>query len=621
METNKLYDYELGVILSNGSTQFRVWSPEAKSVAVKIYSSYDTVGPEMTLDMAIDENGVWSYDYPGSLEGKYYTYSYTYGAVTREAIDIYAKAVGINGERGYIADFSKTSPEGWENEGYVSLSSYCDAIIYETHVRDFSSDQSSGVSKQNQKKFLAFTEEDTKTPSGEPTCLSHISDLGITHVHLLPVADYFGVDEKNPDDSYNWGYNPLNYNAPEGSYSSNPYDPTARIKEFKELVHSLHKKGIGVIMDVVYNHTYFSDESSFEAAYPGYYYRFYGDGSFANGSGCGSELASEKEMVRKYIIDSVLWWAKEYKIDGFRFDLMALLDSQTLNELSKKLKEINPSAILYGEGWTGGYSPLEYSKAAFKHNARQTPDYAYFNDGFRDAIKGETFNKTALGYVSGNFHLRQSIVSGLLGNAHWAGAPTQTVNYCEAHDNLTLWDKLMVSARGCHDSDRKKMARLSAALVFLAQGIPFIHAGQELLRSKAISENEFVDNSYNSPDIVNSIKWNMLSQNKREVQYFKGLISFRKAHPLLRLKTREAVFSSTKTLPSPDGTICYTVSDESEQILVMINPIPRAKMMVLPEGEWELYISDIRAGNTPMATYCEGVFVPPISAMVLIKKK
>ena len=620
IDSKYYYDGELGVTLTKQSTCFAVWAPDAEAVEALIYNDAASPSPCMTLTLAKGENGVWAIDYPDSLEGKFYNLAYTYNGVAREGVDIYAKAVGLNGDRGYIADLKKTDPKGWEDESYVKLESYNDAVIYETHIRDFSSDESSGVEADEKGKYSAFLNGESVTKSGKPTCISHLVDLGVTHIHLLPAFDYEGVDETDPKASYNWGYNPKNYNVPEGGYSADPADPLKRICEFKKMVQALHKKGIGVIMDVVYNHTYESEDSWFEIAYPGYYHRTTEDGRFSNGSGCGNEMASERKMCRKYIIESVLWWAGEYKIDGFRFDLMALLDIDTLNELAKKLKEINPSVILYGEGWTGGASALEKEKAAFKQNAKLTPSYAYFNDDYRDAIKGETFNKTALGYVSGNFHLRQRILTGLLGNADWARSPEQTINYCEAHDNHTMWDKLMISAPSSHDEDRKKMARLAGALVFLAQGVPFIQAGQEMLRSKPLGDGKYDENSYSSPDSVNSVKWDMLDDNEREAEYFKGLIEFRKAHDLLRLKSVKEVIEAYVIRQSPDGTIALELSNEDETILMLINPIPRAKVFLLPEGEWQVYISDIKAGNTPMATYCEGVFVPPISAMVLIKK-
>ncbi len=612
------YNGFLGVELFDDRTSFSVWAPEAEEVLLKLYSVQEDA-PCDQIPMKKDESGVWRYSYPKSLKGLYYTYAFTYGGVTRECIDINARAAGANGLRGYITDLAGTDPSGWKNEGYVSLGSPSDAVIYELSVRDFSSDPSSGVAEASRGKFSAFTDRRSHLPSGEPTCLGHIKKLGVTHVHLLPVFDFEGVDEKKPSAAYNWGYNPSNYNLPEGSYSRDPRDPELRIKELKSLVSALHKEGIGVVMDVVYNHTYRSKDSCFNVTYPDYYYRQSADGGFSNGSGCGCELATERAMVRKYIVDSVLWWAKEYKIDGFRFDLMAVLDIDTVNEIAERLKEINPSALLYGEGWTGGASALPYERSASKGNARRVPKYAFFNDSYRDAIKGDNFNDPELGYISGNYHYRQSVINGLLGSAVWAGSPSQIVNYCESHDNLTLWDKLTVSAGGCHDDDRKKMSRLAMALVMLAQGVPFIQAGQEFLRSKPLGHGRYDHNSYMSPDSVNSLKWYKLDENLRESEYCRGLIAFRKAHPVLRLTSFYDIEHAAQVLSSPDGTVAIKLS-RGEEMLILVNPIPRAKMFLLPDGEWYLHVSDIKASTEPLATYCEAIVVPPISAMVLINK-
>ncbi len=612
------YNGFLGAELKENKTEFSVWAPEAEEVRLLLYS-VEGDEPCDRIPMKNDGSGVWRYSYPRRLDGFYYTYSFTYGGISRECIDINAKACGANGLRGYITDLSATNPDGWEREGYVSLGCPADAVVYELSVRDFSADPSSAIPPELRGKFAAFSDKKSRLPSGEPTCLGHLKKLGITHVQLLPVFDFEGVDEKDPRASYNWGYNPSNYNIPEGSYSIDPDKPELRIKELKALVSALHKEGIGVVMDVVYNHTYRSEGSCLNITYPGYYYRQSADGGFSNASGCGNELASERAMVRKYIIDSVLWWAKEYKIDGFRFDLMAVLDTDTMNEIADRLKEINPSALLYGEGWTGGASALPYERSASKGNARKAPRYGFFNDGFRDAIKGDCFSDSDLGYISGNYHYRQSVINGLLGSAPWAGSPLQTVNYCEAHDNLTLWDKLVLSTGGCHDDDRRKMSRLAMALVLLSQGMPFIHAGQEFLRSKPLGYGKFDHNSYRSPDSVNSLKWNRLEENLRESEYCRGLIAFRKAHPVLRLKSFYDIEHAAEVLSSPDGTIAIKLT-RGEEILILVNPIPRAKMFLLPEGEWYLHISDIKASEEPLATYCEAFLIPPISAAVLIKK-
>ena len=609
----------LGAIPLDDSTCFTVWAPKADGVLLRLYSS-PSDAPCEEIPLSPSSCGTWSYTYPKRLCGMYYNLVFNYGGTLTECVDIYAKACSSNGTRGYIPDLEAASPSGWENEGYVKLKSPTDAVIYELSVRDFSTDPSSKIPPSERGKFAAFCQKNTKLNSGEPTCLGHLKKLGITHVQLMPIFDFAGVDENAPLLSYNWGYNPVNYNIPEGSYSKNPSDPELRIKELKSLVRSLHEEGIGVVMDVVYNHTWFTENSNFNITYPDYYYRKNPDGSYSSGSGCGNEIASERPMVRKYIIDSVLYWAREFKIDGFRFDLMAVLDIDTMNILADRLLDLNPSALLYGEGWTGGSIAITYDKSTSKQNARYSPKYAFFNDTYRDAIKGDNFVESGLGYVNGNFHYKQSIVNGLLGSVNWAGSPAQSVNYCEAHDNLTLWDKLTLSAGCNHEEDRKKMSRLATALVILAQGIPFIHAGQEFLRSKPLGDGRFSHNSYNSPDIVNSLKWYLLDENRRESDYCAGLIAFRKAHPVLRLTNYWDVEHASEVLSSPDGTAAIKLSYRGDELLILVNPVPRAKMFILPDGEWNLHISDIKASAEPLATYCEGVIVPPISAMVLVKK-
>lgn len=620
IDSNYGYDGILGVELSGGKTSFSVWAPLADSVALKLYKSGCGGSPLFCRILEKDDCGVWRYESCDDLKGLFYTYEYNYGGEVSEGVDPYARAVGINGERGCVVDLSETDPAGWDETGYVKLEKYTDAVLYELHVRDFSKDASSGIATELRGKYGAFSVENSRSPEGDPTCLEHIKKLGITHVHLLPVFDYDRLDESNPDGSYNWGYDPKNYNAPEGSYSVNPFDPALRINELKQLIMTLHKNGIGVVMDVVYNHTYLCETSNLGKSFPHYYYR-YRRSKPSNGSGCGNEIASERRMARKYIKDSVLYWAKEYKIDGFRFDLMACLDVETLNMIECDLKKINPDAILYGEGWTGGECALDHEISACKLNACLTPGFAYFNDNYRDAIKGSAFASEALGYISGDYSLQSSVLSGLLGDEKWAANPAQIINYCESHDNLTLWDKLALSVGGCHERDRKKMSRLAAALVILAQGVPFIHAGQEFLRSKALGNEKYDSNSYRSSDMVNSLKWSSASANSAELEYYRGLIAFRKQHGLLRMADCEEVANHSCVLPSPDDTIEYLLFDHDEELLILINPIPRAKAFTLPDGEWQLHVSDTAVSLSPMATYCEGVFVPPISAMVLKKLK
>ncbi len=618
MENSHFYSGKLGVELLENQTAFSVWAPEADAVVLNLYLKNNSLAPYAEIPLKKDEQGVWRHQEAGSLCGRFYTYSYTYGANTAQGVDPYATASGENAEKGYICDLKATNPEGWEDTAYVALENYTDAVLYEAHVRDFSKDQASGIPFEMRGKFKAFTVQESRTLSGRPTCLAHLRRMGITHVHLLPVFDYATVDELNPNAAYNWGYDPANYNIVEGSYSTDATKPELRIKELKELVMALHQNGIGVVMDVVYNHTYRTDTSSLNKSYPGYYYR-YRNGKLSNGSGCGNEIASDHPMVRKYIVDSVLYWAKEFKIDGFRFDLMAVLDVDTLNELSQKLKEINPSAILYGEGWSAEQIELSADLAGSKQNAAKLPTYAFFNDNYRDAIKGSSFNEDECGYISGNYSLSDKIAKGLLAQWDWCQNPCQIINYCEAHDNHTLWDKLILSAGGFHDYDRKKMSRLAGALVLLAQGVPFIHAGQEFLRSKPLGNGRYEGNSYKSPDTVNSMKWDMLDENADEVNYFRKLIAFRKKNKLLRLNTAEEIAAHSKVIASPEGTVAITLFDENEEILIYVNAIPRSRVLPLPPGEWRLYVSDIHASSTPMATFCEGVFAPPVSVTVLKK--
>ena len=619
-ETDRDYSYSgsLGAQLEENSTSFAVWAPYAEKVELRLYNNQED-DPCDVIPMNPGADGVWRYVYPKRLNGLYYTYSYTYDGVTREGLDIYAKSAGVNGKKGFIPDFEKLNPVGWDQEKYVKLDSPADAVIYELSVRDFSSDPSSQIAPSARGTFAAFYVRYSRLPSGKPTCLGHLKRLGITHVQLLPIFDFEGVDENDPSAEYNWGYNPMNYNLPEGSYSRNPLDPEKRINELKKMVQSLHRENIGVVMDVVYNHTFRTGDSSLDIAFPKYYYRTDEGGNYSNGSGCGNELASERTMVRKLIVDSVLFWAKEYKIDGFRFDLMGVLDIETMNEIARELRKINPSALIYGEGWTGGRTMLPYEHSALRQNACSTPGIAYFNDGFRDSVKGDTFSDEGLGYISGNYHCRQNIIEGLLGSAGWAGEPTQIINYCEAHDNLTLWDKLNVSAAGYSVEDRKKMDRLAMFLILTAQGIPFLHGGQDFLRSKPNGDASFDHNSYRSSDDVNSLKWDNLDKYAREVDYCRGLIRFRKNHPVFRMRTADEIKAAAEIISSPDGTVMLRLRGK-EDVLIIANPIPRAKMMILPDGEWLLHVSDIHCSEEPMATYCEGIVVPPISGMILIRK-
>lgn len=539
------YDGELGAIYSKEETIFRVWSPLARGIRLNLYGKSIAKSKVAEYDMLLKENGVWEYTLKGDNKNVFYTYSVDIEGKVEETIDIYAKTSGVNGKMGMVFDRDDVTPEGFYSHDTSHIKSKDEAILYELHVRDFSSDEN--ASFVFKKKFKAFTEDNVKNSLGDVVGLDYIKNLGVTHIHLLPVFDFGTVDESSAEPSYNWGYDPDNYNVLEGSYSINPYDGLSRVREFKELVMKAHEKGLGIVMDVVYNHTYHGFDSSFSKIVPHYYYRHFG-GYFANGSGCGNEIASERKMVRKFIIDSLCYLASEYRLDGFRFDLMGLLDIETLNICSQKLKEINPNIVLYGEGWTGGDSPLCYERRAVKSNAVKVPAISMFSDDFRDIIKGNVFDEKNCGYINGDNERTSEIVKSLLcgGIFHpsvnrgieycWTDDPMQAVNYVEAHDNYTFHDKLRLSMIFASEDDIIAVDKLGAVLIFLSQGVPFIQAGQEFLRSKY--DGKFYNhNSYNASDKLNSLKWNYITRYKDVVDYYRGLIAIKRKFYEFRMKT------------------------------------------------------------------------------------
>lgn len=635
---------DLGAMIVDGKTQFRTWSPCALCVYLKIYT--DGTGDNLveTLPMERHWTGVWFVEILRNLDGYFYTFTYEFNEGKYETIDIYAKGCGVNGERGAVIDFSTTDPVGWQKSKRPKCQSPCDAVIYETHVRDFTSDPSSGVIDINRGKFLGFTQSGTRC-NGVKTGLDHLVELGVTHVQLLPVEDFATVDESKPHKAqYNWGYDPKNYNCPEGSYSSDPYDPKRRIKEFKQLVIALHKKGIGVIMDVVYNHTYFSDRSAFHKSFPYYYHRTK-DGKFTNGSGCGCETASERKMVRKFIADSLKFWVSEYKIDGFRFDLMALHDIETVNYLRDELDKLDPQLLMYGEGWTGGESPMSSDKLSFKWNSYSFGRVGLFNDNIRDAVKGGTFNAYERGYVSSNVNAAGVICRGLAGsvphyqlNGHfqedcWAYEPTQSVNYCEAHDNHTLWDKLCISAKDEDELTRIRMDKLAAAIIMVSQGIAFIQCGQDFLRTKpkvlpeGVEPNDvniYDENSWNAPDFTNSIKWERKAKYLEVFEYYKSLIALRKSSKLFRLDTKEQVNECMRFYGQSDGSLLmFSLKNAEECFIVAINPYKTAKNFEIPWDLWnegKYYIRLDGDGRTVKCPLSERGFTVPEISLVVIKR-
>ncbi len=640
-EANYYQGDDLGAVWTREETRFRVWAPTADQVILKLYRTgeQDDLLQKITMKKAV--HGTWIAAVQGDLQGIYYNYCVTVAGETKEAVDPYAKAVGVNGMRGMVINLSSTNPEGFDSEVKPVFHNATDAIIYELHIRDFSIDRSSGMVHKG--KYLAFTEQGRTNAHGEATGVDYLRELGITHVHLLPTFDYKTVDESRLYESqFNWGYDPQNYNVPDGSYSTDPYHGEVRVKEFKQMVQALHKNGIRVVMDVVYNHTMDNVDSNFNRIVPGYYYRLTPDGNFSNASGCGNETASERVMMRKFIIDSVVYWAKEFHIDGFRFDLMGIHDIKTMNELRNALNEVEPGILVYGEGWTGGMSPLPDWERAMKLNMRlMDSGIAAFNDNLRDGIKGSVFDKTRTGFVNGKNGMEDTIKFGvvaatqhewidypkvLYSNNPWAVEPTQCVNYTSAHDNLTLWDKLMVSTPEVSQEDRVKMNLLSAAIILTSQGIPFFQAGEEFLRSKPVNveQTEYDENSYASPDSINSLKWDSITDHKEVVDYYKGLIKFRRSHSALRMTKTTEIEAHLRFLKWLEpNLIAFNITHPSVgEMCVIYNANKNQKLIHVPEGLWKVYVKGNCAGNEVLETHTGGVvYIEPISTLLMIKSQ
>ncbi len=637
------FDYEvytgndLGAVYSPKMTRFKVWAPEAESVKLNLYKQGEGDNLIEQHIMKKSANGTYVFEKQGDCNGIYYTYTVVNHGEEQEAVDPYTKAAGVNGQRGMVINLAKTNPQGFELDGYRNPEHITDAIIYEGSVRDFTMDESSGVFHNG--KFLGLTEANTTNHFGEATALDYISGLGVTHVQILPVFDFETVDEKNQKAQYNWGYDPDNYNVPEGSYAVSPYDGAVRIQEMKQMVLALHSRGIGVIMDVVFNHTYRRDDSNLQKIVPGYYYRSDETG-YTNGSGCGNEVSSDRPMVQKLIVDSLIYWAKEYHIDGFRFDLMGVLDIDTMNVIAERLKEIRPDIYLYGEGWNGGPSSLAEEKRAFKASAKKMPGIGMFNDDIRDTIKGSVFYDDHLGFVNGGTHLENALRYGITGAvAHpqvdydaygskpWAKEPGQSINYVSCHDNYTLWDKLSVSCPEASEEKKKAMNRLCAAIVFTSQGVPFIQAGEEFLRSKPLPEKKgFAENSYNMSDAVNSIKWDNIHEYPDMIAYYKGLMALRKAHPVFRMQSEAEMTQNLCFLSdTPENVVAYLLKgkgadDTPENILVIFNGNDEEILYNLPEGKWKILVDDKTAGADGKKNISEKTDVEPLSALVLEKE-
>ena len=617
---------DLGAVWSKGKTCFRLWAPTAKSASVKLYASGNPDARDLLEVIPLNpaENGTWYGEKTADLNGVYYTWLVDVDGTIVEACDPYARTTGVNGKRAMILDLSSTDPEGWDQDTDPNpCGKLTEAVLYELHIRDLSTHHSSGI--RNKGKFLGLTETGTKTKSGIPTGLDHIKSMGITHLHLLPVYDYGSVDESViGTKQYNWGYDPMNFNVPEGSYATDPFHGEVRVKEMKQMVKALHDNGISVVMDVVYNHVYLTEDFCFNRIVPGYFSRCT-DGKLSNGSCCGNDTASERSMVHKYIVDSVKYWADEYHIDGFRFDLVGLIDTRTINSIMQAVRATHPNVIFYGEGWSMNTTLTKPDyKLTVQGNSAMVPGFGFFSDTIRDQLRGTIFNSTAPGFVSGGAVSRSDLDASFMGMPMWAKEPEQCVNYVSCHDNNTLFDRIRLAVPHAEETDHIKMNRLAAAFTILAQGAPFLQAGEEMLRTKPAKGGQFEENSYKSPDSVNSLKWDTLAHKDYRItrDYYRGLIAFRKAHPSLRLRTREEVRQNVHPLPCcSDRMAAFVIDEGDERIFLAFNADTQPLSISLPEGKWHACIRDDVAKTEPFCELGGSVAVSALSALVLIQKK
>jgi len=641
------YDGDLGAIYSKGSTTFKLWAPISESVSLNLYTfghranqlDYDSVPgtntPYETHALTYSSKGVWEVTVTGDLHGVYYTFDVTNGTVTNEVSDPYAFGAGVNGLRSMVVDFDRLNPEGWDDLVIPdTIESYNDSIIYEVHVRDYTTHSTWNGTDAYRGKFLGLAERGT-TYNGITTGLDHIIELGVTHVQLLPVFDFgAAVDETRlldpsysgvKDTVFNWGYMPENFNVVEGSYSTNPYDGSVRINEYKQLIQAFNENDIRVVMDVVYNHTGRSADSNFDLIVPGYYYRMTDSGSFSNGSGTGNETASENYMMGKFMVDSVVFWATEYNITGFRFDLMKLHDVDTMNNIVAALHEIDETILVYGEPWTGGTSQLAEELSAYNATLDEMPGVAVFNDDTRDGIKGSVWEDTDTGFIQGNSNMDERIKLGIAGavwqvnlnlaalpKGAWAPNPNQTINYVTAHDNNTLFDKVMLSTEDLTWEQQQDMQKQANAIILTSQGIPFLHGGVEMMRSKPCtiiggnaqgecdSTLSFDHNSYRSPDATNQIDWSVKANNMDVFNYYKGLIELRKSIDVFSYDSKEEINNKMYFFPDDRGVVSFLIYDEDspwEYTYVIHNSATVQRNMDLQGMEWNLVVNKDIAGT------------------------
>ena len=601
-------------------SEFSLWAPTADSARVLLYEDGLEGLPYEVLEMKKNTaDGSWKAVAEGDLAGRFYTFRVNVsGQWLEETPGIFATAVGVNGHRAAIVDFRSTDPEGWAEDRRPELRSFADAVVYEMHHRDFSISGNSGISPEHRGKFLALTESGTRGPRGVRTGVDHLVELGVTHVHILPSFDYASVDETRLEDNvYNWGYDPVNYNVPDGSYSTDPYDPACRIREFKEMVQALHKAGIRVVLDVVYNHVSDAASQAFERTVPGYFFRMREDGSFADGSACGNETASDRGMMRRFMVESVCWWVEEYHIDGFRFDLMGIHDIETMNAIRAAVSEIDPSVLIYGEGWAASAPLYDGSLLAMKANTWEMPGIAAFSDEMRDALRGPFSDNSKAGFLGGVPDLEESVKFGVAGAVQhpgvdysavnysdtcWASEPTQMISYISCHDDMCLRDRLTATLPGASEAELLRLDKLGQTVVFTSQGIPFIYAGEELFRTK-----QGVHNSYNSPDAINAIDWSFKTRYADLYDYYRGLIALRKAHPAFRLGDADLVREHLAFIDAPDGVVAWRLTghaggDPCEEIVVVINSRKEAVSVTVPGQD----SSDSASGNSDTGSPSSG---------------
>ena len=599
------------------ATTFRLFAPNDAKCYVKVGNK--------KVKMTRTADNLWMAKVKGDLKGKPYVFNTGHG----DTPGVFAKAVGVNGQQGYVIDLRTTDPAGWESDKRPVCKSFADIVVYEMHHRDFS------IARPDAKypgKFLALT---------EPWAIRHLKSLGVNAVHILPSYDFGSVDETRlQDNKYNWGYDPVNYNVPEGSYSTDPYNPETRIREFKQMVQALHKAGIRVILDVVYNHTYDIDHSNFQRTYPDYYYRKIDNGEksipnsqlYSNGSGCGNETASDKPMMRQFMIESVKYWANEYHIDGFRFDLMGIHDIETMNQIRKALDEIDPSIFIYGEGWSAGSCAYPYEKLAMKAHIQQTPRIAAFSDEIRDALRGPFDNDTKPGILGGSPNMEESLKFGIVGcishpqvdmskvnysKTPWAAEPTQMMSYVSCHDDMCLVDRLKASVPGITQEELIRLDLLAQTAVFTSQGVPFILSGEEMLRDK-----KGVHNSYESPDSINHLDWSNLEKYPQVFEYYKNLIQLRKRYPHFRLGSADLVRKSVQFLDAPKGVVAYRIEATRgcivDYVIVVLNFTRQEQRIAIPEGKyWVLGASGVIDLNGLDLIKTSQAVVAPQTALIL----